>query len=198
MSLSTSISLIRRVRERDQVAWCRFIEVYGPLVYRWCRRRGIGADDAADLTQNVFGAVAQGVHRYKLDSERANFRGWLYGITAHKITDHIRRLSDKREVLAGDLLDSLVHPHPTTDTEIELSRDDRKRVVLTVVKQVQAEVTAQHWQAFWRTTVHGQSAPEVADELGLKPAMVRQAKCRILKRIRLALTGLENLEGSAD
>lgn len=37
----TRASLLVRLRDRhDDTAWAQFVEVYGPLVYRYARRRG--------------------------------------------------------------------------------------------------------------------------------------------------------------
>jgi len=47
------------------------------------------------------------------------------------------------------------------------------------------------WQAFWLTAVQGKPAQEVAAELGLAPGTVRQAKYKILKRLREELDEAE-------
>src|SRR5436309_658081 len=49
LSGSTSTSLLARLRARDRDAWSRLAKLYGPLVYGWCRRRGLRAEDAADV-----------------------------------------------------------------------------------------------------------------------------------------------------
>jgi hypothetical protein len=86
-SESTSASLIEQAREADSGAWRRLSMVYGPLVYRWCRRAGLQDADAADVLQEVFRAVHGGLVTF--EAERGGgFRGWLYGITQHKLADH--------------------------------------------------------------------------------------------------------------
>ena len=40
------------------------------------------------------------------------------------------------------------------------------------------------WDAFWRATVLGQPTEQIAEELGLSAASVRQAKSRVLRRLR--------------
>jgi RNA polymerase sigma-70 factor (ECF subfamily) len=37
---------------------------------------------------------------------------------------------------------------------------------------------------FWRTVVQGYSPPALAQELGVTPAAVRQAKSRVLRRLK--------------
>src|SRR4051794_7651699 len=62
----TRPSLLLRVRDpRDNDAWREFVELYGPLVYRFSRKRGLQDADAADLTQIVFQAITAEVRRLK-------------------------------------------------------------------------------------------------------------------------------------
>jgi RNA polymerase sigma-70 factor (ECF subfamily) len=73
---STSSDLISRLRARDALVWERMAELYGPLVFYWCRRSNLLGEDAADILQNVFTAVAAGIDNYQ-QREGSNFRGWL-------------------------------------------------------------------------------------------------------------------------
>ena len=40
------------------------------------------------------------------------------------------------------------------------------------------------WTAFWRLTVDGHSAADIARDLGMSANSVRQAKFRVMKRLR--------------
>lgn len=46
------------------------------------------------------------------------------------------------------------------------------------------------WQAFAQVTLQGRSIQDVAAELGLKDNAVRQAKFRVLRRLREELDGV--------
>lgn len=49
---STRPSLLLRIRDpRDTEAWQTFVDVYGRLVYRHCRNRGLRHEDAENVTQ---------------------------------------------------------------------------------------------------------------------------------------------------
>jgi DNA-directed RNA polymerase specialized sigma24 family protein len=55
---STRPSLLVRLCDlSDERAWSEFTEIYGPLVHRCGRRRGLQEADAQDLVQEVFRAV---------------------------------------------------------------------------------------------------------------------------------------------
>src|SRR5262245_31027019 len=56
---ATSSGLLERVKAQDQAAWERLVSLYSPLLYRWCRQAGLQAEDARDIGQEVFTAVAR-------------------------------------------------------------------------------------------------------------------------------------------
>ena len=63
-SPSTRPSLLVRLRDpSDGSAWEEFLEIYAPLLRSLARRKGLQEADAADLTQDVFRAVARAIDR---------------------------------------------------------------------------------------------------------------------------------------
>lgn len=193
-SPSTSLSLIRRVREQDGAAWERLVNIYGPLVYRWCRRQGVAAHDASDIMQEVFSAVSSSVDRYRSENGQQPFRGWLFGIARFKIMDHFRAAENQPIAIDGDQLEQTIAAIPDSDrylSDPDLARNDLSVVINRTLEAISAEYTDVSWAAFWRTAVDSQPASEIARELGLKPANVRQIKFRVLKRLRVELEGLE-------
>ena len=55
---TTSVSLVDRLKWDDPEGWRRHVRLYGPLIYRWCRRGRLQPEDAADVVQEVFRTVA--------------------------------------------------------------------------------------------------------------------------------------------
>jgi RNA polymerase sigma-70 factor (ECF subfamily) len=190
-SQSTSLSLVRRLKKRDQQAWSRLVRIYGPLVYRWCRRAGVPAQDAADVAQEVFQAVATGIDGFQRERDGDFFRGWLYGITRHKVNDYFRRRAGP--VPAGgssaqQRLEAVALPEPD---ESQIAADTH-RMLHAALDSIRGEFEEHNWQAFWRTAVEQQSAADVARDLGLTSAAVRQAKFRVLRRLRRELEELDD------
>src|SRR5262245_34917348 len=89
----TSMSLLERVRQRDQDAWRRLVQLYSPLVFSWAVRSGLGGTDAADLVQEVWLSAASALQRLSRDRAAGTFRGWLWTITKNKATDYFRKRS---------------------------------------------------------------------------------------------------------
>ena len=55
---------------------------------------------------------------------------------------------------------------------------------------VRTEFEDKTWRAFWRATIDGQQAADIAEELQMTPKAVRQAKYRVLRRLRLEMDEL--------
>src|SRR3954465_4015956 len=96
--LSTSITLLQRIRQRDdQAAWERFVALYTPLLYRWAQRAGLSDHDATDLVQDVLILLMTELPSFEYDAARRNFRGWLKTVTINKC----RELQRRHVVAAG-------------------------------------------------------------------------------------------------
>ena len=64
---TTEPSLLFRLRDQqDAAAWTRFVDLYGPLIHRYARRRGLQDADAADLTQDVLCSVARAMRGFRV------------------------------------------------------------------------------------------------------------------------------------
>src|SRR5262245_43896916 len=84
------------MKAREDAAWRRFVHLYVPLIYRWCRKAGLQESDAEDVGQEVFRAVDRAIERYRHDRESDTFRGWLRTITQNKLRDFGRRIERER------------------------------------------------------------------------------------------------------
>ncbi len=184
---STVTSLIREAQRADHDAWCRLTELYGPLVYHWCRRLGLSDTVAADVFQEVFLVVARRLPDFDVTRKHGSFRAWLWTITRSRAMDYWRSHNHREHAVGGTeariQLAELPDPFGP-ESQDPSDRTEHQGYLHRALKLIEAEFESDTWQAFWRTTVDQQRAPDVADELGMTPAAVRQAKSRVLRRIR--------------
>jgi RNA polymerase sigma-70 factor (ECF subfamily) len=185
-ALLTRASLLARLGDPlDRTAWRQFVELYGSLVYGFARRRGLQDADAADLTQEVFLAVARAAGRWHYDPRRGSFRGWLYAVTRKKIA---RFLQGRRHQPVGSG-DSGAHqrlaeePSPEPDPEAAWEQEFQQQLFRLAAAQVQDSFAPTTWKAFWQTAVEGKSGAAVAAELGLSVGAVYVARSRVLARL---------------
>jgi RNA polymerase sigma-70 factor, ECF subfamily len=186
-SSATSRSLLDRVRADDAVAWDRLVSLYAPLVFYWCRRADLQEEDAADVLQEVFLAVATHLDGFHKDRPGDTFRGWLRVITQHKILDLFRRRQREPDGVGGSIaaerLADLPAPAGSEGQSVADQRAERS-LLFRSLDFLRGEFEPKTWQAFWKTVVDDRSAKEVAEELGMSPGAVRVAKSRVLRRLR--------------
>jgi RNA polymerase sigma-70 factor (ECF subfamily) len=187
-SLGTSATLIGQVKGDDPAAWNRLMRLYGPLVENWCRRWGLESHDIADVVQEVFKSVFAHVGEFRKQRANDTFRGWLRVIARHKVVDHFRRLG--REPAGAGGTDAQRRLADVAAAPSGSSADDPKEEMLLfhrALDLIRRDFAERTWQAFWRTTVDGLPAPEVAAELSMTSGAVRVAKARVLHRLRTEL-----------
>jgi RNA polymerase sigma-70 factor (ECF subfamily) len=177
------------VSQNEAGAWQRLVVLYSPLIFFWSRRAGLTDADAADVVQEVWQAVAQALARFKRDGEAGTFRGWLWTIARHKVTDHFRSRSGKAQATGGteakQMLETVPEQEPTDETGVE-----EHRLLHRALESIRPEFEERTWRAFWRMTVDGLPAAEVGEELSLAANAVHQAKFRVLRRLRVEMAGL--------
>lgn len=183
---SISSSLLNRVRANDSDAWSHLSQVYGPLVYRWARIKRLQEDDAADIVQEVFRAVAKSIHTFDQEGG-TRFRSWLWGVTRNKLRDHFRRLGSRPQATGGTdahLQMEQIPESAPTDGETSDGFDPEASLMHRVLEIIRIEFEDRTWKAFWQAAVDGEASSDIAESLGMSRQAVRQAKYRVLRRLR--------------
>ena len=197
-SRSISSTMLAGVKFRQPDAWQRLIDVWGPVIYGWCRKHGVQPASAEDIVQDVLLQVFLKVPEF----ERGTFRGWVSTITYRKVVDHFRsgqrhpkaaggssanrRIQDLADVDNNDSID---------DTGVIPRADTDSLIVRRVLKVIQRDFEDHTFKAFWKTVVEGRSTADVAEDLGMTVAAIRQAKSRVLKRLRKESDGMLRYQG---
>lgn len=194
---STSRSLVRRAAANDPAAWQRLSQVYGPLVYQWCRHCGLQPDDASDVVQEVFRALARSLNTFRSDQPGDSFRAWLWTITHNKLLDHHRSRQRRPQAIGGSTAHQELQELPEIapeDSDEPHRQQVRSELAQRALALMQQDFEERTWQAFWKTAVEQKTAPQAAAELGTTVAAVYMAKSRVLRRLREELDGLDLLE----
>ena len=187
MTTATHLSLLDRARLRDEQAWADLVDLYSPLMVAWCRRLGVGPEATADCIQEVFAAVSRSLDTFHPSGAAGSFRGWLWMVTRNKLRDAARREARHVSPIGGSTALARLHALPEVPDDEPTEAIDSQQLTLAALEQIRHTIQPQTWQAFWRSVVDGQSTAVVSQELGISPASVRQARCRVMQRLRQQL-----------
>lgn len=185
----TSASLLAGAAEQDPEAWSRVCAIYGPVVYNWIRQAGLQSSDAADVAQEVFQVVASRLSAFRRDRPGDSFRGWLYGITRNKLKEYVRRQMANPQGAGGtNAHASLQRIADLDDEESAVSQAGSSGIMRPTMDAIRAEFTPKTWQAFWRSVVEEHRTADIAADLQMTRTAVRQAKHRVISRLRRELS----------
>ena len=98
--------LIRRCISGDAGAWEEIVQRYHRRIYSVCYRFAGDAENAQDLTQEVFIKMYRTLNTY--DSGKGAFMTWVTTITRNLLVDHFRKSKGDR---ITDSLDSVPSEH---------------------------------------------------------------------------------------
>lgn len=184
---STNESLLIRVRDaQDHEAWRMFVDLYAPLIHRYCRRLGLQPDDAHDATQDVFCLVSREIRRFDYDPARGTFRGWLGKIAWQTI--HRQKKKDQRpDKAAGQGADESACDWIEGGADPTWIEEFNTRVCQAALDRIRPEFDADTWRAFQLTWLEDLSAQEAAATLDRPKSWIYLAKFRVLKRLKEAV-----------
>lgn len=191
---TTQVSLLNRLRHdpSDQAGWNKFVDRYGPHIYRWCRQWKLQDVDAEDVTQNILLKLSQALRLFIYDPSRT-FRGWLKTVAHHAWRDfedsrHARTVArgsgrdDWEEILTAQAREDLTRKLEEA-FDLELLETAKARVRLRVAPHT--------WEAFRLAALEGVPVAEVAAAVHMQVAMVYVAKSKVQKMLQEEIANLQ-------
>ena len=181
----TPPSLLLQIRDvHDTGSWRTFVDVYAPLVHRYCRRRGLQDADAADVCQEVLAQVACSIRTFEYQPERGRFRDWLGQVTRSKLGRFVHKQGQRERGLGGSVDPEKLDAVVGAEVDAEWTDEFNARVLRVSLERIRPDFAANTWQAFALVWLDNRPAREVARELNMAVAEVYVAKSRVLKRLR--------------
>ncbi len=110
------VALICAAQEHPP-AFAPLYQRYRDRIHAYLRTRAATAEDAADLTQQVFLQALDALPRYR--ARGAPFAAWLFRIARNAAANHHRR---HRQTIAWDLVPEALHPFAAQDPDARIVR----------------------------------------------------------------------------
>jgi RNA polymerase sigma-70 factor (ECF subfamily) len=181
--LSTSHDdLLPRCRRGDESAWHELVTLYSRKVFGLAYRFTGRADEAEDLTQEIFIKVYKTLDRYR--AADGPFPGWLMAVARNHAIDHYRRRKQERLRRTDDpevLEKARSHEeHPG----VGLERQERARLVHRGLRALPEDLRL----PLILCDLQGRPYDEIAATLGLPLGTVKsrinRARLELAKRLR--------------
>jgi len=190
---TTPASLLLRVRNlADQESWEAFVELYGPIILRYVRQKGVRQDDALDLVQDVLQIVMCRIGTFQYDPNKS-FRAWLRTVASNRAKRHFLQHSRKPQSPGGSDHQQIVGQVPDLDNDQDdlIEQEWRKRRFEIATKRVRDNVTAQSWKVFELRYHEGLPSAQVAERLDMNIGAVYTSMSRVLVRLKKAMEEID-------
>ena len=190
----TSATLLRTLREArsgvDDVAWARFVDMYGPVVHHLVRllSPGISDADTDDAVQDVFVKLVDILRSGAYDPAKGKFRTYLSTLVRRLLIDRYREAVARRrdrqvEIEVAEEIAVADDPGAWMDAKWRIAcRMAAERRVME--ESALAEQSREVWRLL---SVDGLSVKEAARRLGFPSNTVSKTKRRIETRIAAVL-----------
>jgi RNA polymerase sigma factor (sigma-70 family) len=186
----TSLTLMERLRQFpwNTEAWERFVELYRPKIFGWCRAWGLQEADAEDVAQDVIAKLTQKMASFDYDRTRC-FRAWLKTITQHALSD---LMASRCRALGDGAIPIVASLEARTDLEKRIEELFDRELLDLAIARVRERVAPVTWNAFRLTTFEEFSGAQASKFLGMPIASVFVAKHRVQKILKEELAKLKD------
>ena len=190
----TSVTLLRTLREAqsgvDDVAWARFVDLYGPVVHHLVRLMSPGISDADtdDAVQDVFVKLVDILRSGAYDPAKSKFRTYLSTLTRRLLIDRYRAAAARHDGEHADIAE--MEDLASGDDPGELV-DAKWRVACRMAAErriMEESALSDQSRAAWRLlSGSGLSVKDAARRLGIPANTVSKVKRRMESRIAAML-----------
>jgi RNA polymerase sigma-70 factor (ECF subfamily) len=181
------VTLLARLRQDgDAEAWKTFVNLYTPLVFRFCRRRGLQDADASDVTQQVLAIVHRRIGEFKYDRQKGRFRNWLGAVTSHEITRNQKKQRRPGKG-TGDGLGDDVSKLASAPSDPEWVEEFNGYIFQKALTRIRADFEDEVWQAFDLTWLRDVKPRDAAATIGRPASWIYKARYKVIERLRKEL-----------
>ena len=183
--LTTTETLLKGLAEGNEGRWARFYRDYAPFLEDFVSRKfPLAHEDAEEIVSDALIDIAKMMPTYRYDkAKKGAFHSLLAKIAQNKAIDRLRTLKRTAEELEKFAAEP-----------VALSEEDwRREIYNAALRRVMADASILESTkiAFRRHVQLGESAAEVAADLGLEVNALYQIKNRMKERIAAEVENLK-------
>ena len=182
--------LIVQLQQGDEAAFKKLVDEWQDMVYNTALGIVQNAEDADDITQEVFIQVYKSVSSFKGDSK---FSTWLYRITLGKALDHEKKKKRKKRfgfvqsLFGGDGVEQ-IHAVEFEHPGVQMEKKERANELFNALKQIPDNQRI----AFTLHKLEGQSYQQVAEIMNTTLYAVESLMSRAKTNLRKELKNYYN------
>ena len=178
-------TLVEQLKQGDENAFRTIVSTWQDMVYNTALGILQSAEDAEDVSQEVFVQVYESIHTFKGESK---FSTWLYRITTSKALDHIRRKKRKKrfafvQQLFGENNEIIIQPPDFNHPGVVLDNKESAAALFRAIEKLPDNQKI----AFVLNKVEGLNYQEISEIMKTTVSSVESLLHRAKTNLRKAL-----------
>jgi len=188
------LELLQRCLTGENSAWEGLLKVYTRKIYSFCYRFTGRAEEAEDLTQEVFIKVFQTLRSF--DAAQGSFSTWLHRVARNHLVDHYRRTKKDRitDSIDDDLGTIEEKPSPGSGPAAHVEDRERKELIQRALDRLSPDLR----EAVVLRDLHDLDYLEISQVLGVPQGTVKSRINRGRLELARVLKRMEGLRGPAE
>jgi len=170
---NSETDLIKRAQAQDTDAFCMLAERHARRIYLLAFHYCQNAQDAEDLSQEVWLKAYQALSTFRSDS---SFYTWLRRITINSFLNHQRAYSVRT--------DDLVSVLPIDELEVNCKETVYSNALFSNVMEALADLTPSQRLMFLLRHYEGMSYEEIGNAMSCSPGTAKKSVWRALAKLR--------------
>ncbi|HTS69777.1 MAG TPA: RNA polymerase sigma factor [Terriglobia bacterium] len=192
--MDQDLELLQRCLTGENSAWEGLLKVYTRKIYSFCYRFTGRAEEAEDLTQEVFIKVFQTLRSF--DAAQGSFSTWLHRVARNHLVDHYRRTKKDRitDSIDDDLGTIEEKPSPGSGPAAHVEDRERKELIQRALDRLSPDLR----EAVVLRDLHDLDYLEISQVLGVPQGTVKSRINRGRLELARVLKRMEGLRGPAE
>ena len=155
------------------------VRKYYSDIYKFCCSRCRNADDAQDITQDVFVVLVE----KSATLNDKNIRAWLYQTADNKLHEYLRKKTVKNTFIS---LDENVCGYPNLSVQQDITLNLVQKKILNLLNDSEKEL-------FIKLYIENNDVELISEELGISKGALRVRKSRLKAKIKKSYKFTETL-----
>ena len=191
--MEQELELLDRCLAGEDSAWEALLKSYNRKIYNLCYRFTGRAEEAEDVTQEVFIKVFQTLKSYH--AAQGSFTTWLNRVARNHLVDHYRRARKDRVTssLEDELPEAEQHPSPHMEPTGQVESRERREVLQQGLDKLSPDLR----EAVILRDLHDLDYEEIAQVLSVPQGTVKSRINRGRLELGRVLKRMEGMRGLA-
>ena len=187
MSLTTSVTLLEKIIDGDEISWDNFHRMYAPLIRNCGEHWHLTADECDELIQEVMITFFKDAKSFKYDRNSGSFRAHLRSVAR----DCVFAVLEKRKDGGVPLMENPALLDYAFDEKWDAEWYDH--ICAEALDVLADEMEKTSYRSFYMYVIENRPPAEVAAELGISLNAVYVNKFRALEHLRRTIRNLNKL-----